>query len=60
MTDPSTLITPNATWQPGAWTPARCAMWHQADPVTRERLERWVMAEAMRERCHAGQLPVTE
>mgnify|MGYP001810032158 CR=1 FL=1 len=55
--DPAALIIPGAVWQPGAWTAARCELWRQADPDTRARLERWVMAEHDRGLCYRAQLP---
>lgn len=58
--DPAALITPGAIWQPGAWTPSRCALWHKSDEPTRKRLEEWVMAESKRNRCNPTQLPRRE
>ena len=51
------LIRPKAKWAPGAWTPARCALWHGSSPDMRGRLENWVWAEHERGKCHKGQLP---
>ena len=43
--DPATLITEGATWNPGAWTPARCRLWEMVGPTVRQGLSAWVMAE---------------
>ena len=56
MVDPASLIGAGA-WKPGAWTPARCALWRQMDEAGQKRLEAWVSAERERGRCHRGQLP---
>jgi len=51
-------VTPSIKrWQPGAWTPARCALWWEMGQDGRKRLERWVMAEYERGRCHAVEVP---
>ena len=56
-----TLIRPDATWAPGSWTPARCALWRElGEGEMRQRLEQWVFAEGQRKRCHRGQLPEVE
>ena len=49
-----------ASWSPGAWTPARCTLWHSMDTDMRDRLEKWIWAEGERGKCHASQLPVIE
>lgn len=58
--DPASLIRPGATWPPGAWTPARCALWCQMDESGKERLMAWVWKEYERGRCNPHQLPKME
>lgn len=55
--NPADLIRHGAKWQPGAWTPARCALWHQSNAEHRARLEAWIMGEFKRGVCHRTQLP---
>ena len=58
---PADLIRPMARWNPGAWTPARCALKRQFDadnrPDLAQRLEEWIDLEKTRTRCHRYQLP---
>lgn len=56
MDDPADLIRPGAKWQPGAWTPARCAMWNQGGD-DRKRVEWLVKIEQDRGECAPEQLP---
>lgn len=44
MTEPASLIR-SAKWPQGAWTPARCALWHRLQGEDRGRLEKWVATE---------------
>jgi hypothetical protein len=60
MINPADLIRPGAIWAPGAWTPARCALWREMEGEMRQRLEQWVYAEGRRKRCHRRQLPEIE
>lgn len=53
----TSLIKTRARWAPGAWTPARCALWKLVDADTRASLEMWIDRERERDRCHAAQLP---
>ena len=45
-------------WAIGAWTPDRCRLWQQMGPNMRKRLEAWVMAEHLQNRCHKTELPI--
>lgn len=56
MDDPADLIRHGAKWQPGAWTPARCAMWNQSGDA-RKRVEWLVKIEQDRGECAPEQLP---
>ena len=57
VAEASKLVNPMARWTPGAWTPARCALWRSFDAEQRTRLERWVAAEQERGTHHKTQLP---
>lgn len=57
MAAPSDLITPGAKWSPGAWTPARCKLWHSLGGKGKAWLETALMDEARDGQCHPSQLP---
>ena len=42
-------------WQPGAWTPARCARWRDLDDVGKRELTTWIMAEV--DKPYPSELP---
>ena len=55
--NPRDLITPGATWQMGAWTPARCALWETLTPERQVKMVDWVMREKEQGKCYPEQLP---
>lgn len=49
MSKPTTSTSsgkPTPTWQPGAWTPQRCAVWNLRGGADRDEFSAWVSAEA--------------
>lgn len=47
-------------WKPGAFTPARCALWRTLDDERQGRLTRWILREEDRGVCHSQELPKME
>ncbi|WP_419797262.1 MAG: hypothetical protein ACNI26_13130 [Terasakiella sp.] len=45
------------TWEPGAYTPARCAFHNHLDERGQARLYAWIEKEKDLGRCHSEQLP---
>lgn len=44
-------------WNPGAWTPERCAVWWLLGEADRARMVAWVRREGLRGECFADELP---
>ena len=54
--NPRDLITPGATWAPGAFTPARCELWETLTPERQAKMVDWVMREKEQGECYPEQI----
>lgn len=46
----------NPTWNPGAWTPKRCAVWNKLSGQAQADFVAWVSSESKRGECHPHQV----
>ena len=43
-------------WNPGAWTPIRCAVWKKLAGDAQKAFESWVYAESHQGECYSAQI----
>ena len=46
-----------ATWIPGSFTPARCALWETLPPDRKIKMVEWVQREKEQGFCYPAQIP---